>query len=172
MQLQPAGANDKRKQFIATWLRILAETTLQKTGDELTVEKIKSYEIALAKVSDRALVVGLRRCVEECKFFPTAEEIRERCVLPKEEQEAIYESFTQRVIEAAKSRKHLPSILDEDVQRRIAEAMPRSRQIALGIQNPRPVDVAARVNELKRQASMLGASDWRRDTAGSSGGLV
>lgn len=167
--LVPMGPNNERKKFLATWLEILWETTLTKAEEKLTAEKIKAYEIALASVPDRLLAIGLKRCVEECKFFPLAEEIRERAVLPKDEQEAAYEEFTQRVLEAAKTQKLLPSVLDGEVQHK---TMPRSERIAKGIEEPAPVDVVARINELKRQALFLGASDWRRDTAGAGAGLV
>ena len=38
----------------------------------------EAYEVALAGASDTALEQALKRCLVECKYFPTPAEIRER----------------------------------------------------------------------------------------------
>lgn len=75
-------AESKQKQFtrcLTNWMRILAETTKMREGEQLTPEKIKSYLLVLVDVPIEDLDRGLQRCSRECIYFPTAAEIRERC---------------------------------------------------------------------------------------------
>ena len=140
------------------------------SGEELTMEKIGAYEFALEKVSDAALATGLKRCMQECEFFPTTAEIRERCVVPGA-IEAAYERFTQRQLSAPK-QKLIRSVLDDPaVRQEVIALMPRHARIAAGIEPPSEIDVAARIEELRRQAEKLGAKDPVRETAGLGEGL-
>lgn len=66
-------------------------------GEILTLAKIKSYELALGDLAVEQLEEGLRRCTKECKFFPSAAEIREKSRNIPLEAEAAWETVQKLV---------------------------------------------------------------------------
>jgi len=78
-QPRPESLSAKRKQCIGTWLRLLAETKILRSGDELTEEKARAYEFELRDVPLEQLVRAFDRASRECKYFPLPLEILELC---------------------------------------------------------------------------------------------
>lgn len=61
-------------------MRVFAETTRTREDEQLTPEKIRSYELALAGIKPESLELGMRSLLKRAIWFPTAAEIREACM--------------------------------------------------------------------------------------------
>jgi hypothetical protein len=66
-------------------------------SEAVTEEKIKAYIAVLSDISPDVLERALVRCGQECEWFPSAVEIRQRCENPQLAAEQSWE-FLQRVM--------------------------------------------------------------------------
>jgi hypothetical protein len=118
----------KRRQCIATWLRLMAETKIRSADDELTEERLRAYEFELRDLPDERLDLALRRASEKCKFFPKPVEIRDFLVDPEgnaRSYQRLCERYERAYIDGT-IPKSLPSVLD--TQPKVRGHRPSSRQ--------------------------------------------
>ncbi len=138
----------------------LAEILPMPNQQELTEQKLEAYQWALSDISLEPLEWALKRCAKECEFFPSAFEIRERAkdwqpTAERLEDRRRVDITRQAVIEGHTEPKQIVGISEEEARQRLKEVLPRERLIALGLEDPAPVDVEGRLETLRLQAMQL-----------------
>lgn len=144
-------------------------------GAEFNEEKAAVYLAALSKYNPETVLTAIEKAAAMWTFqsIPPlgfiVERVKELHRRAEGGPDPAYDRFVAKQLAAPKA-KLLRSVLDGREQKQ--KPVPRGDLIRMGVETPRPVNVAARVVELRRQAAMLGAADWRQDSAGMSAGLL
>ena len=124
--------NDSTKphkaRLITTWLRIYAETMKMREDEELTESKIRSYIELLSTLSLDELKIALFRAGQECSWFPSVGEIRDRTFMPVSEEriEAARQRLAQRYEQHYLDHgppKSLPSVIDDEIKQEAAKSL-------------------------------------------------
>ena len=70
---------ERRRQCVAGWLKVLAVGTRRQTAEEITDELLDVYYTGLSDIPLTNLEVGFQRSLRECEWFPSVAQIRQRC---------------------------------------------------------------------------------------------
>jgi hypothetical protein len=155
---------------------------------ELTNETARIYIAALVTIEPDLLHKAVTRGVQEWRFFPRLSEIFDEvreCQSNPVAHERAYKKLVERYVAVAPPWYTSRSLLDEapsglmrvELFRSVRNDLTRERSIGLGIEQPRAIDMDARLRELRRQAEELARKEAEnhgavREVGGLCAGLL
>lgn len=129
-----------------------------------------AYGLALSDIPEHRLERAFLACSRECEWFPSAAEIRAKAAPTEAERDEALQQLADRQRQAPKP-KLLKSVLDPEQADTVADVRRAAGIVPLG-EGPLVQIDPARVEFLRKQAAMLGARDWRKETAGMTAGMI
>lgn len=158
--------NDKKKLsvdgLLGTYLYAMSKTCKLPSGFFLTNDTLAAYRLALENIPVELLERALIRCDQECEWFPSAFEIRQRAenAIPAAEARRLARQVNEarQRFERGEDAPQLKSVTDDEVRLLAGQVLSRKDLLRLGFEKPRelsPIEKESRIAELKAQAEYL-----------------